>query len=121
MKVWDRAGIELVTSGSAVRHASVARHVTDCTTRPGEKIHIYNLPIYISLKIQRTLYTWPENMYCLFALMILSQLTILQSYWGCFPLFLGCTIGYYCSRIKHSAYGKSRTSNPLIQVKCSHN
>ena len=26
-KVWDRAGIELVTPGSAVRHASVVRHV----------------------------------------------------------------------------------------------
>ena len=28
-KVWDRAGIELATPGSAVRLASVARHVTD--------------------------------------------------------------------------------------------
>ena len=28
-KVWYRAGIELATPGSAVRHASVARHVTD--------------------------------------------------------------------------------------------
>ena len=35
-KVWYRAGIELATPGSAVRHASVARHVTDCATRPGE-------------------------------------------------------------------------------------
>ena len=34
-KVWDRAGIELTTHGSAVRLASVARHVTDCATRPG--------------------------------------------------------------------------------------
>ena len=34
-KVWDRTGIELATPGSAVRHASVARHVTDCATRPG--------------------------------------------------------------------------------------
>ena len=34
MKVWDRAGIELATPGSAVRLASVARHVTDCPTRP---------------------------------------------------------------------------------------
>ena len=33
-KVWDRTGIELATPGSAVRHASVARHVTDCATRP---------------------------------------------------------------------------------------
>ena len=34
-KVWDRTWIELATPGSAVRHASVARHVTDCATRPG--------------------------------------------------------------------------------------
>ena len=27
--------LELATPGSAVRHASVARHVTDCATRPG--------------------------------------------------------------------------------------
>ena len=27
--------MELETPGSAVRHASVARHVTDCATRPG--------------------------------------------------------------------------------------
>ena len=33
-RVWDRAGIKLATPGSAVRHASVARHVTDCATRP---------------------------------------------------------------------------------------
>ena len=41
-KVWDRAGIELTTPESAVRHASVARHVTDCATRPGadRKIHL---------------------------------------------------------------------------------
>ena len=36
-KVWDRAGIELATPGSAVRHASVARHVTDCATQPGKQ------------------------------------------------------------------------------------
>ena len=35
-KVWDRTGIELATPGSAVRHASVARHVTDCAM-PKEK------------------------------------------------------------------------------------
>ena len=34
MKVWYRAGIELETPGSAVRHTFVARHVTDCATRP---------------------------------------------------------------------------------------
>ena len=31
-KVWDRTGIELATPGSAVRHVSVARYVTDCVT-----------------------------------------------------------------------------------------
>ena len=30
------AGIELTTPGSAVRLASVARHVTHCATRPGD-------------------------------------------------------------------------------------
>ena len=35
-KVWYQAGIELATPGSAVRHESVASHVTDCATRPGE-------------------------------------------------------------------------------------
>ena len=30
MKVWDGAGIELATPGSAVRFESVARHVTNC-------------------------------------------------------------------------------------------
>ena len=35
MKVWDRTRIELATPESAVRHASVARLVTDCATRPG--------------------------------------------------------------------------------------
>ena len=35
-KVWYRTGIELATPGSAVRHASVARHVTDCATWPNE-------------------------------------------------------------------------------------
>ena len=36
-KIWDRARIELATPGSAVRLASVARHVTDSARRP---VHI---------------------------------------------------------------------------------
>ena len=36
-KVWDRAVMELATPGSAVKLASVARHVTDCATRPGKE------------------------------------------------------------------------------------
>ena len=42
-KVWDRAGIELATPGSAVSHASVARHVTDCATWPVEYFGTYRL------------------------------------------------------------------------------
>ena len=34
-KVSDRARIKLATPGSAVRLASVARHITDCATWPG--------------------------------------------------------------------------------------
>ena len=33
----ESTGIDLATPGSAVRHASVARHVTDCATRPGKE------------------------------------------------------------------------------------
>ena len=42
-KVWDQAGIELVTSGYAVRHNSAARHVTDCATQPGKN----NLMVFL--------------------------------------------------------------------------
>ena len=45
-KVWDWTGIELATHGSAVRLASVARHVTDCATQPEKKKHsiLYSHP-----------------------------------------------------------------------------
>ena len=33
MKVLDRARIKLATPGSADRHVSAVRHVTDCATR----------------------------------------------------------------------------------------
>ena len=36
-KVWDRAGTKFVIPGSAVRLASVARHVTDCAMWPGKR------------------------------------------------------------------------------------
>ena len=52
-KVWDQAGIELATPGSAVRHASVDRHVTDCATRPGS-IHIFNFIIKRVIKLMYT-------------------------------------------------------------------
>ena len=34
----DQAGIEPATSGSAVRLASVARHITDCNIRPSTRV-----------------------------------------------------------------------------------
>ena len=40
-KAWYRAGIELATPGTAVRHASVARHVTDCATQPGNISYMF--------------------------------------------------------------------------------
>ena len=46
MKVWDRAGIQLPTPGIAVRHASVARHVTDCATRPDYKVKLGKSIVY---------------------------------------------------------------------------
>ena len=36
-KVWDRAGIKLAAPVSAVRLESVARHIINCTTRPGKR------------------------------------------------------------------------------------
>ena len=40
--VCDWAGIEIATPGSAFRYASVVRHITDCTTQPGELLHEKN-------------------------------------------------------------------------------
>ena len=45
-KVVYQARIELATPWSAVRHASVARHVTNCATRPGidfeNSVYVYS-------------------------------------------------------------------------------
>ena len=45
-KVWDWAGIKLTTPGSAVRHASVARHITDCAKWPGDVCFSHLLQIF---------------------------------------------------------------------------
>ena len=50
-KVWDWAGIKLATPGSAVRLASVARHITDCATRPG--------PLSTKKNQKKTSNLWP--------------------------------------------------------------
>ena len=34
-KLRDQAGIELAIPGSAVRHVSAARHITNCAMQPG--------------------------------------------------------------------------------------
>ena len=49
MGVWDRAGVELATPGSADRLASVARHVTDCATRPGLSMCVLLAPFSFEL------------------------------------------------------------------------
>ena len=38
-EVWDRTGIKLPTPVSAVKLASVARHITDSATRPGATVY----------------------------------------------------------------------------------
>ena len=59
-KVWDRAGIELATPWSAVRHASVARHVTDCATRPG-LVWYNNLGIFRCTYLRVSVYNLKKN------------------------------------------------------------
>ena len=50
-KVWDWARIELPTPGSAVRLASVARHITDCATQPGAiSQYIFTFPFMLEKK-----------------------------------------------------------------------
>ena len=47
-KVWDRAGIELATPGSAVRLASVARHITDCAMWP-----VFLFVLFFNLSVEK--------------------------------------------------------------------
>ena len=70
-KVWDRAEIELVTPGSAVRRAAVARHVTDCADRPGRLISVFlsNVMSYINDVIVVSGYTLYLNI-ILFTLLL---------------------------------------------------
>ena len=53
-KVWDRAGIELTTPGSAVRHASVARHVSDCAALFGFKLIDSSCKQVLSIKVDNS-------------------------------------------------------------------
>ena len=60
-KVWDRAGIELATPGSAVRLASVARHVTDCTTRPSKLPYMNPWLNVVAPRVKGCVLTHPER------------------------------------------------------------
>ena len=51
-EVWDLAGIELVTPGSAVRHVSAFRHVTDCATCPDMKRDMTKVMKFFSYSTQ---------------------------------------------------------------------
>ena len=62
--VWDRTGIELATPGSAVRHASVARHVTHCATRPGYlTLWAFNLAFSIVTSSRSSAAPTPNEVY----------------------------------------------------------
>ena len=104
-KVWDRAGIELATPGSAVRLASVARHVTDCATRPGEKVwsehdHSYWLGCKESnqTKKKQTMYSTLifeqlGTLPTLFSFILVLQMLISNKY---LIGYFGFWIGYIC-------------------------
>ena len=72
-KVWDRAGIELATPGSAVRLASVARHVTDCATRVG--------PIRLEASILVWVFIYTHSS-CMQAAKALASLRIYALIWA---------------------------------------
>ena len=63
-KVWDRAGIELGTPGSAVGLASVARHITDCATRRGivKLYQPFSQRIHLLLFLFENLYPYKAKM-----------------------------------------------------------
>ena len=82
-KVWNRARIKLVTPGSAVRCASVARHVTDCATQPGT-FRAWNLALRLVLDITKKLgmsnpLVHRQGSFCLFHLFDYSLST--EFYW----------------------------------------
>ena len=53
-KVWDWAGIKLVTPGSSARHISAAWHVSNCAMRPrvSKKVYVYTKYPGKSIQIQ---------------------------------------------------------------------
>ena len=88
-KVWDRVGIELATPGSAVRFASVAKHVTDCATRPGNLLN-----------------TWPEDRLGYYEWGQFPG----EACWSCFPWWI-------LTRIARSLYRSSIVGSSFFSVK----
>ena len=59
-KVWDWAGVELATPGSAVGHTSVVRNVnTDWAVRPGLRVSWLQMIFFFMFFPIISLYTWP--------------------------------------------------------------
>ena len=51
LKVWDRAGIELTTPGSAVRHISATRQFNDCAVSPSMLPDILTTAVRPSMQV----------------------------------------------------------------------
>ena len=60
-KVWDRTGIKLATPRTAVRHASVDRHVTNCATRPDQDGCLVNGHLWC---VHGMIFAISESPYC---------------------------------------------------------
>ena len=62
-KVWDRAGMELATPGSAVRLTSVARHVTDFAT-----FNCVYMPVHLGATAWSVIMEFSDHthLFCLF-------------------------------------------------------
>ena len=67
--VCDWAGIEIATPGSAFRYASVVRHITDCTTQPGELLHEKNKLLIVVTRrlitsVKQDFHCWHRDSVC---------------------------------------------------------
>ena len=51
LKVWDRAGIKLANSGSAVRHISATRYFNDFAVRPSMLPDILTTAVCPSMQV----------------------------------------------------------------------
>ena len=80
MKVWDRNRIKLLTPGSAVRHASVVRHFTNCPTRPDIEWQIYPYNGYQQLGRFEICLLWKTHSFS----KKIESFQHLFSFWDCY-------------------------------------